>query len=136
MAIKLTLLSVDIPARATIDILVQAALTGNYPSGGEILDFSTLAGQQSQEGGILDSDLLPSVITADSQASNNGYSYLPQSFTAGAPPVPLTWKTCKLHILYALAANGTIGTELSAGAYASTLLQDQIIIWARFWRER
>jgi hypothetical protein len=136
MAIRLNLLSVDVPARATIDIMIQAILTGNYPAGGEILDFSTLAGQQSQEGGMLDSDLLPSIITADSQANQPGYAYLPQSFTSGAPPTPLTWKTCKLHVLYSQVALGAIGTEFAAGAYPAAILQDQILIWARFWRER
>ena len=87
---------------------------------------------------MLDSDLLQGVSYHGGQlrALNNGYTYLPQSFNQGVVPVPLTWKTCKLHVLYALAANGTIGTEFTPGAYPAALLQDQIIIWARFWRER
>lgn len=136
MAIKLALVSVDIPARATIDIVCQVLLTGSYPSGGETVDFSTLAGQQSQEGGMLDSDLLPSYAYAESIAAQFGYNYAVQLYTAAAVPVPLTWKTCKLRVLYTQVGLGTIATEFSAGVYPSAILQDYITLVARFWRER
>jgi hypothetical protein len=136
VAIKLALLSVDIPARATIDIVTQVILTGNYPSGGEIVDFSTLAGQQSQEGGMLDSDLLPSYGFIQSVAAQFGYNYELQLYTAAAVPVPLTWKTCKLRITYNQVGLGTISTEFAAGAYPSAILQDYITMVTRFWRQR
>jgi hypothetical protein len=86
------------------------AFSGNYPTGGDTLDFTTVA------------DKLPSdqilQVTADSQNGNSGY-YVPVQGSALN-----NWK---------LKCFSGGGTELSAGAYPSSVTSDivQISITAR-----
>jgi hypothetical protein len=84
--------------------------SGNYPTGGDTLDFTTVADK-------LPSDQLIQVF-ADSQNGNSGY-YVPVQGSALN-----NWK---------LKAFSGGGTELSAGAYPSTVTSDvvQLTITAR-----
>ena len=84
--------------------------SGNYPTGGDTLDFTTVASQ-------LPSDQVIQVI-AESQNGNAGY-YVPVQGSA-----PNNWK---------LKCFGSGGTELSAGAYPSSVTSDivQLTITAR-----
>lgn len=86
------------------------AFSGNYPTGGDTLDFTTVASQ-------LPSDQIIQVF-ADSQNGNSGY-YVPVQGSALN-----NWKL--------KAFNGG-GTELSAGAYPSSVTSDivQVTITAR-----
>jgi len=86
------------------------AFSGNYPTGGDTLDFTTVADK-------LPSDQIIQVF-ADSQNGNAGY-YVPVQGTALN-----NWKL--------KAFNGG-GTELSAGAYPSSVTGDvvQVTITAR-----
>ncbi len=131
MAIKLTLtdLSIDGPL---CTIFATVAFSGNYVTGGDPMDLTTLYGQTSKAGLTLDSDLLPvdadvESLTGGWGASQGGY-YVPVLYTKAAPPVALTPKTCKLQ---AFSAGGT---EESAGAYDSTIVQDQVVLRAVFER--
>ncbi len=86
------------------------AFSGNYPTGGDTLDFTTVADK-------LPSDQIIQVF-ADSQNGNSGY-YVPVQGSALN-----TWK---------LKAFTGGGTELSASAYPSSVTTDivQITITAR-----
>ncbi len=86
------------------------AFSGNYPTGGDTLDFTTVADK-------LPSDQIIQVF-ADSQNGNGGY-YVPVQGSALN-----NWKL--------KAFNGG-GTELSAGAYPASVTSDivQITITAR-----
>jgi hypothetical protein len=86
------------------------AFSGNYPTGGDTLDFTTVADK-------LPSDQIIQVF-ADSQNGNSGY-YVPVQGTALN-----NWK---------LKGFSGGGTELSAGAYPASVTTDivQITITAR-----
>jgi hypothetical protein len=86
------------------------AFSGNYPTGGDTLDFTQVADK-------LPSDQIIQVF-ADSQNGNSGY-YVPVQGTALN-----NWK---------LKAFSGGGTELSAGAYPSSVTSDtvQVTITAR-----
>jgi len=91
-------------------VIGTLAFSGNYPTGGDTLDFTTVA------------DKLPSTqiiqVFADSQNGNAGY-YVPVQGSALN-----NWK------LKAFAAGGT---EISAGAYPTSVTTDivQLTITAR-----
>ena len=137
MSLTLTLLKVMGRTDQSIQALVLIAASGNYPSGGDIVNFATLAGQQASVGGEIDADVanqLPDAVVVDSEtggwgASGGGY-YECQSYTNANPPTPLTPQTCKLR---AFSAGGT---EESAGAYDSTIKDDRIVMLAVWNRER
>jgi hypothetical protein len=113
MPISISLLpgNVDGSGRNLIYAIATATLSGNYPSGGETLDFTTVA------------DKLPSSqivqVFADSQNGNAGYYVTTQGSSLN------TWK---LHVF----AGG--GTELTGGsAYVAAFTGDviQLTITAR-----
>jgi hypothetical protein len=103
MPITITLLPSNADGCGTNLFYAIASLTfsGNYPTGGDTLDFTTVA------------DRLPSTqilqVCAESQNGNAGY-YVPVQGTALN-----NWK---------LKAFTSGGTELTAGAYPSTVTSD------------
>ena len=110
ITISLTPNNVDSSASNFIYALATLTFSGNYPTGGDTLDFTTVA------------DKLPSTqivqVFADSQNGNSGY-YVPLQGTALN-----NWK------LKALLGGGT---EITAGAYPSSVTTDivQLTITAR-----
>lgn len=102
--------NVDSSASNFIYALATLSFSGNYPAGGDTLDFTTVADK-------LASDQVLQVF-ADSQNGNSGY-YVPVQGTALN-----NWK------LKALLGGGT---EISAGAYPGTVTSDivQLTITAR-----
>jgi len=112
MPITITLLSSneDASGNNLFYAIGTLAFSGSYPTGGDALDFTTVADK-------LPSDQIIQVF-ADSQNGNSGY-YVPVQGSALN-----TWK---------LKAFTGGGTELSAGAYPSSVTTDivQITISAR-----
>jgi hypothetical protein len=112
MPITITLLpnNVDGSGNNFLYAIGTLAFSGNYPTGGDTLDFTTVA------------DKLPSTqliqVFADSQNGNAGY-YVPVAGSALN-----NWK---------LKAFSGGGTEISAGAYPASVTSDvvQITITAR-----
>jgi hypothetical protein len=102
--------NVDSSASNFIYALATLAFSGNYPSGGDTLDFTQVANQ-------LASDTIVQVF-AESQNGNSGY-YIPIQGTALN-----NWK---------LKAFVGGGTEITAGAYPGTVTGDivQLSITAR-----
>ena len=109
MALAITILDVDAGA-LNLYVIGMLTASGNYSTGGDTLDFTTVADK-------LPSDQLIQVF-ADSQNGNAGY-YVPVQGSALN-----NWK---------LKAFSGGGTELSAGAYPSTVTSDivQLTITAR-----
>ena len=110
ITISLTPNNVDSSASNFIYALATLTFSGNYPTGGDTLDFTTVADK-------LASDQLVQVF-ADSQNGNSGY-YVPVQGTALN-----NWK---------LKAFVGGGTEISAGAYPAGVTADivQLAITAR-----
>lgn len=110
ITIALTPLNVDSSASNFVYAIATLAFSGNYPTGGDTLDFTTVA------------DKLPSTqivqAFAESQNGNGGY-YVPVQGSALN-----NWK------LKAIVAGGA---ELSAGAYPASVTSDivQLSITAR-----
>lgn len=132
MSLKLTLLRAPLPAQSLVDVYVLVQASGNYPSGGDILDFTQLYGQRSQEGYSPDFDALPVEadivsMTGGWGASGGGY-YDVQTYTNASPNVAKALNAC---LFRAFAAGGT---EESAGAYDTTIINDIIILHAVFAR--
>lgn len=112
MAITISLVpgNVDSSASNFVYAVATLAFSGNYPSGGDTLDFTQIAN-------ALPSDTLVQVF-AESQNGNSGY-YIPVQGTALN-----NWK---------LKAFVGGGTEITAGAYPGTVTGDivQLSITAR-----
>lgn len=112
MAITISLLPNNVDGSASNFVYAVASLTfsGNYPTGGDTLDFTTVADK-------LPSDQIIQVF-AESQNGNSGY-YIPVQGTALN-----NWK---------LKAFLGGGTEVTAGAYPGTVTSDivQLSITAR-----
>ena len=110
ITISLTPNNVDSSASNFIYALATLSFSGNYPTGGDTLDFTTIADK-------LASDQIVQVF-ADSQNGNSGY-YVPVQGTALN-----NWK------LKALLGGGT---EITAGAYPAGVTSDvvQLTITAR-----
>jgi hypothetical protein len=110
ITISLTPLNVDSSASNFVYAIATLTFTGNYPTGGDTLDFTTVA------------DKLPSSqivqAFAESQNGNSGY-YVPVQGSAMN-----NWK------LKAFIAGGT---EVTAGAYPASVTTDivQLSITAR-----
>ena len=110
ITISLAPTNVDSSASNFVYALATATFSGNYPTGGDTLDFTAVA------------DKLPSTqvlqVFADSQNGNSGY-YIPVQGTALN-----NWK---------LKAFLGGGTEITAGAYPSSVTTDivQLSIIAR-----
>ena len=112
MAIAISLLSnnVDSSASNFVYAIATLTITGNYPSGGDTLDFTTVA------------DKLPSTTVvqafAESQAGNGGY------YVASAGTSLNNWK---------LRSYLAGGTEVTVGAYPGSVTGDvvQLTITAR-----
>lgn len=143
MAISLKLLSVEMPRRSVVNARILVTLTGNYPGGaigtaggGEVLDFSTLDGQQASEqpGGMIDSDALPVEAYAESMAQD-AYYYQVQTHTPGNPPVPLSRKLCTFHVLAAGGTEFAASSTAYSGATNDCIRKDRIILHAAFTAE-
>ncbi|HXR33564.1 MAG TPA: hypothetical protein VN830_07645 [Verrucomicrobiae bacterium] len=110
ITISLSPLNVDSSASNFVYAVATLAFTGNYPTGGDTLDFTQVADK-------LPSDTIVQVF-AESQNGNSGY-YIPVQGTALN-----NWK---------LKAFLGGGTEIGAGAYPGTVTGDivQLSITAR-----
>ena len=110
ITISLTPNNVDSSASNFIYALATLSFSGNYPTGGDTLDFTTVAPQ-------LPSDQIIQVF-ADSQNGSSGY-YVPVQGSALN-----NWK---------LKCFSGGGTELSSGAYPASVTSDivQLTITAR-----
>lgn len=110
IAISLTPNNVDSSANNFIYAIATLSFSGNYPAGGDTLDFTTIA------------DKLPSSqivqVSAQSQSGNGGYYVAVQGTALN------NWK------LRAFTAGGT---ELLAGAYPASVTSDivQLSVTAR-----
>jgi hypothetical protein len=110
ITISLSPLNVDSSANNFVYAIATLAFSGNYPTGGDTIDFTTVA------------DKLPSTqmiqAFAESQNGNSGY------YVAVAGTALNNWKL--------KAFNGG-GTELTAGAYPASVTTDvvQLAITAR-----
>jgi len=110
ITISLSPINVDSSASNFVSAVASLSFSGNYPTGGDALDFTQIA------------DKLPSTqivqAIAESQNGNSGY-YVPVQGSALN-----TWK------LKCLQGGGT---EISAGAYPSSVTSDivQLSITAR-----
>jgi hypothetical protein len=133
MALKLTLLRAPLPAQSVIDVWVLVKASGTYTqTTGDVLDFTQLWGQVSQEGYTPDFDGLPIEADAISMtggwgASGGGY-YEVQTQSNANPNVAKALNACAFR---AFAAGGT---EESTGAYDTTIINDVIILHAVFAR--
>jgi len=111
ITISLSPLNVDSSASNFVYAIATLTFTGNYPTGGDTLDFTAVA------------DKLPSttVVQAFSESQNGDgtYFYVPVQGTALN-----NWK---------LKTFSGVGTELTAGAYPGTVTGDivQLSITAR-----
>lgn len=139
MATKLTLLSVAHPTiEDIVEVWFQISFSGNYVTGGDTIDLTTLAGQVSlNEGSLIDADVInkmPVGIHVDSQtggfgASQGGYyEMLTYTNVSGGVATVRTPKTCKIQLF---AAGGT---EASASAYPATAVGDYVVCVARWPR--
>ncbi len=96
-------------------------LTGNYPTGGDTVDFTAGVADPALVGGagpFIDSSLAVENFDAWSQGGNLANGFF--------PVVGTTQKNCKLKIVSAF------NTELNAGAYPAALLADNIAFMAIF----
>jgi hypothetical protein len=138
---KITLLSISHPSTEDIvEVWFQVSFSGNYVTGGDTLDLTTLAGQvSSNEGSIMPTDvvnIMPVGIHVDSQtggwgASGGGY-YEVKTYTnvSGGTATVLTPKTTKIQ-LYSAG-----GTEATGGsAYPATAVGDYVVCVARWPRK-
>ena len=109
ITISLSPLNVDSSASNFVYAVATLTFTGNYPTGGDTLDFTQVANQ-------LPSTMVQAI--AESQNGNSGY-YVPIQGTALN-----NWK---------LKAFVGGGTEITAGAYPGTVTGDivQLSITAR-----
>jgi hypothetical protein len=138
MSAKLTLLSVAHPSiEDVLEVWFQVVFSGNYISGGDTVDLTTLAGQVSTEGSTIDADLVNSMpigVHIDSQTGGWGVSgggyYEVKTWlnVSGGKATVLTPKTCKVQC-YAAG-----GGEQGAGAHAATIIGDYIVCVARWPR--
>ena len=110
ITISLSSLNVDSSANNLVYAIATLAFSGNYPTGGDTVDFTTIA------------DKLPSTqiiqAFAESQNGNSGY------YVAIAGSALNNWK---------LKAFTGGGTEVAAGAYPASVATDivQITVTAR-----
>lgn len=113
MSITISLASNNVDASASNFIYAIATLTfsGNYPSGGDTLDFTSIADK-------LPSAQVPVQAFAESQNGNGGYYVVVQGSALN------NWK---------LKGFNAGGTELTAGAYPASVTSDivQLSITAR-----
>jgi hypothetical protein len=123
MAIALTVLDVD-PGVTLLWVRLKAALSGSYTTGGDSMDFTTLAGQVGAFGQAVNSQQLPQAMFARSRTGNVANQYIP--FEESAPGVGLAVNALKMKVLTAF------GTELAAGAYPAGVTGDDIEIVCAF----
>lgn len=128
MAAAVTIQTVD-ALGAEIYVSFNIALTGNYPTGGEVLNFATAAADASYIGllpQIMSSVLLQ--VDAWSQGGNLLFQYTPTVTKSGTPSTINPATGVKLKI----SASATFGTEHAAGAYEAGLTGDIITGFAIF----
>jgi hypothetical protein len=110
IAISLSPTNVDSSANNFVYAIATLTFSGNYPTGGDTVDFTTI------------SDKLPSTVViqafAESQAGNSGY------YVAVAGSGLNNWK---------LKAFSGGGVEIAGGAYPASVTTDnvQLVITAR-----
>lgn len=128
MAVVLTIQTVD-ALGAEIYVSFNVALSGNYPTGGEVLNFATAAADVSYVGllaSIMSSDLLQ--VDVWSQGGNLAFQYAPIVTKAGSPSVINPATGVKLKV----SASATFGTEHAASAYEAGITGDLITGFAIF----
>lgn len=128
MAAVVTIQTVD-ALGAEIYVSFNVALSGTYPTGGEVLNFATAAADASYIGlmpQIMSSVLLQ--VDCWSQGGNLAFQYTPIVTKSGTPSTINPATGVKLKI----SASATFGTEHSAGAYEAGLTGDIITGFAIF----
>jgi hypothetical protein len=118
MAITITVHNVDASgsvAWATGSI----AFSGSYTTGGDTLDWTTAIPQVGASGAAIPSTSGPQQVSFDSQNGNGGY------YVAVQGSAPNNWKAKCFQ---------ASGTEVTAGAYPSSVTSDIIAFQAEFLR--
>jgi len=108
----LTSRDVDASANSFVYLNGRLSFSGNYPSGGDTLDFTTVA----------DKILSDQCIAVSVASQTMGNQYIP----IGGPATALNaWKVfCQ--------SPGTFNTQLSAGAYPGSITSDTVTFTACF----
>lgn len=114
MAVTITLTSNNVDASASNFVYAIATLSfsGSYPTGGDTLDFSTVAS-------FVPSDLPPVNVIADSNGGTGTFGFGGGYFQVIAGTALNNWK-----IKFINAG----GTELAAGAYPASVTGDSIFL--------
>jgi hypothetical protein len=118
MSLSLTVQNVDATG-VLISITGGVTFSGNYTTGGDTLDWTTVVEQVGQSGQVAVFATAPVVSTFDSQNGNSG-SYIPVRGSALN-----NW-----HLKCFLGS----GTEVGAGAYPSSVTSDVVVFQAQFER--
>jgi len=118
MAITISVQNVDASGVVTW-VTGTITFSGNYVAGGDSLDWTTAIEQIGQSGQTLDAGSPPQQVLFDSQNGNAGYYVAVQGSALN------NWKV-KCFV-------GS-GTEVSAGAYPSSVTADIIVFQAQFMR--
>ncbi len=114
MAVTITLTSNNVDASANNFVYAIATLSfsGSYPTGGDTLDFSTVAS-------VVPSDLPPINVIADSNGGSGTFGFSGGYFQIVASNALNNWKIKFLQ---------GFNAELAAGAYPSSVLADSIFL--------
>jgi len=118
MAIAIAVQNVDATG-IVVWVTGTLSFSGNYATGGDTLDFTTLVEQIGSAGQVTASAVPPQQVVAESQNGNAGY-YVPVQGSALN-----NWKLkCFL----------PGGTEVGAGAYPASVTSDIVTFQAQFKR--
>lgn len=107
----------------------QITPSGNYPAGGDILDFTAMT---FPAGGNIQSNYapVPGSVNIVSNSSANGHSGFPYFYRPGAPA---TMQNGKMQVLNAGGGGNTL-QDIGAQAYPAAVLADEIRFTAAFVR--
>lgn len=129
MAAAVQITSVD-AAGQNIYITFTVVPSGNYPVGGDVLNFAAAVADPSYVG-LLPQAMSSNLLQCDlwSQGGNLGRTYTAIITKTGTPATvnPATGVKMKVN-----SAQGTFGSEHSASAYDADILADVITGWALF----
>lgn len=107
MAVALTILDID-EGQSTTYVFGVATFSGSYATGGDTLDFTTIAGKESG-GQVFIAASAPSTVGV---WGSSGHSY---GYVKGSPATMANGK---------VKINTAAGTELTAGAYPAAITGD------------
>jgi hypothetical protein len=116
MAITITVQNVD-ASGPVVWATGSIAFSGSYPTGGDTLDWTTAIPQVGSSGAATPSSSGPHQANFDSQNGNGGY------YVAVQGSAPNNWK---------VKCFQASGTEVTAGAYPTSVTSDIIAFQAEF----